>query len=245
MIKNFANKRVWIIGASSGIGKAVAIELARQGASLVLSARRQQRLDELNQQLDNNHQVIVVDVTDTSAVNNAAQQIDHIDSVLFFAAGYEPNSIQNMDIEQAKKLVDINLNGALNTVHKVLPIMQRQGQGQIALCASVAGYMGLPNGQPYSATKAALINFAESLRIEQPQLDIKVINPGFVSTELTDKNDFKMPMITTPEKAAQAIVKGLKTRRFEIHFPRRFTVLLKVIRLLPYSLYFYLLGNRR
>jgi short-subunit dehydrogenase len=238
VIKDFANKRVWIIGASSGIGKAVAIELAKQGASLVLSARRQQRLDELNQQLNSQHQVIGLDVTATAEVKSATEQIGHIDSVLFFAAGYEPNSIESMDIEQAKNLVDINLNGALNVVHAVLPLMQQQGSGQIALCASVAGYMGLPNGQPYSATKAALINFAESLRIEQPKLDIKVINPGFVSTELTDKNNFKMPMITTPEKAALSIVKGLKSKQFEIHFPKRFTVLLKLIKSLPYWLYF-------
>lgn len=241
MIKDFANKRVWIIGASSGIGRAVALELAQRGASLILSARREAKLIELNQQLDNEHQVSALDVTDTNEVNLTAQKIGYIDSVLFFAAGYQPNSIADMDIEQAKQLVDVNLNGALNVVSAVLPIMQQQAHGQIALCASVAGYMGLPHGQPYSATKAALINFAETLRLEQPLLDIKVINPGFVKTELTDKNDFKMPMLISAEQAAIQVVKGLQTKRFEIHFPKRFTLLLKLMRTLPYALYFCLL----
>ena len=182
-----------------------------------------------------------MDVTDTNEVNLTAEKIGHIDSVLFFAAGYQPNSIAEMDIEQAKQLVDVNLNGALNVVSAVLPMMQQQTQGQIALCASVAGYMGLPNGQPYSATKAALINFAETLRLEQSLLDIKVINPGFVKTELTDKNDFKMPMLISAEQAAIQVVKGLQTKRFEIHFPKRFTLLLKLMRTLPYALYFCLL----
>ncbi len=237
-METFSQKRVWIIGASSGIGKAVAIALANQGAELILSARREQSLLELNQMLGGQHQVEVLDVTDSKDVCFTAKSLEQIDSVLFFAASYHPASLADIDIEHAKQAVNINLNGALNVIAAVLPLMRQQGFGQIALCASVAGYVGLPNGQPYSATKAAIINLAESLRVEQPDLDIKVINPGFVSTPMTAKNRFKMPMIISSEQAADAIMKGLQTNRFEIHFPKRFTYFLKLLKSVPYWLYF-------
>ena len=122
-----------------------------------------------------------------------------------------------------------------NVVHAALPILKEQKSGQIALCGSVAGYIGLSGGQPYSATKAAVMNLAESLHAECPNhIDIKLISPGFVRTALTDKNDFSMPMILTPETAAKAIANGLHTKRFEIHFPKKFTLMLKFLRLLPY-----------
>ena len=125
-------------------------------------------------------------------------------SVIFMAAVYSPVSLSEMDIEEAKKIIDINLNGALNTIYAVLPILEKQGDGQLVLCGSVAGYRGLPNGQPYSATKAAIINIAESWKAEHPELDVKVINPGFVKTPLTDKNKFKMPMMIEPENGGRA-----------------------------------------
>jgi short-subunit dehydrogenase len=134
------------------------------------------------------------------------------------------------------------LNGAFNAVHAVLPILKSQAHGQFVLCGSVAGYCGLPNGQPYSATKAGVINLAESLRAEEGHLDIKVINPGFVRTPLTDKNNFKMPMMIEPEEAAKIIVKGLQSKKFEIHFPKRFTFLMKILSVLPDFLYFKIIG---
>ena len=143
-----------------------------------------------------------------------------------------------MDINAAMDMVDINFKGALNVVHAALPVLKKRVHGQLALCGSVAGYRGLPYSQPYGATKAALISLAESLKVENEELDIKVINPGFVRTPMTDKNDFKMPMIIEPEEAAKIIAKELQTSRFEIHFPKRFTFLVKLLALLPSFLYF-------
>lgn len=137
----------------------------------------------------------------------------------------------------------MNLLGAFTLIDSVLPILKQQRSGQLALCGSVAGYNGLPGGQPYSATKAAVINLAESLKAENPQLDIKVINPGFVKTPLTDKNSFQMPMMVSPEYAAQAIAEGLLKRGFEIHFPKKFTLLMKLLRILPRGLYFFLVSK--
>ena len=241
-MKNVIDKNIWIIGASSGIGRALAVLLAREGARLIISARSQKALDELRQEIGVPHQVIAFDVSDyqlcLGATKKAKRVFSKIDSVIFMAAHYQPAPIDQMNIEQAQKTIAINLGGAFNITHAILPILQQQNEGQFILCASVAGYRGLPNGQPYSATKAGIINFAESLRAEQKNLDIKVINSGFVRTPMTAKNQFNMPMMIEPEQAAQAIFKGMKSKKFEIHFPKKFSLFMKLLRLMPASLYF-------
>ena len=231
----YKNKNIWIIGASSGIGRALAVELSRQGATLALSARSEGKLQALNTELGGKHYVFPLDVVD---VNNFVQiakavqeKFSQLDSAIFMAAIYDPASLTKIDIETTHQMVSINLNGTFNAVHAILPILKAQGNGQIALCGSVAGYRGLPNGQSYSATKAAVINLAESLHAEEPDLDIKVINPGFVRTPLTDKNDFKMPMMIEASEAAQIISKELLTKKFEIHFPKKFTFFMKLLKL--------------
>lgn len=237
-------KCYWIIGASSGIGKALAFELDKQGHSLILSARRKELLVELNHQLNGNHSVVPVDVSALQSINSALENIQTdnitIDSVIFMAGIYAPGPIIDMDIEHVKNIIDVNFTGCINVIHCVLPILRQQQHGQIAICSSVASYRGLPNGQIYSATKAALSNFTESLKIETKEfgIDVKLISPGFVKTPMTDKNDFKMPMIIEPESAAKAIIKGLDSNAFEIHFPKRFTYLMKILQMIPYYIYF-------
>lgn len=245
-MESLAGKHVWIIGASSGIGRALAKELARRGARLLLSSRSDDELKRLRDEIGEQHFVFPVDVRDLGDVINACEEaqenLNRIDSVVHLAALYEPTRLTSMDIESVRRLVDVNLMGAFNVIHAVLPVFKRQGYGQLLLCGSVAGYRGLPNGQPYSATKAAIINLTESLKVENPALDIKLINPGFVRTPLTDKNDFKMPMIE-PEQAARAIADGMLKKNFEIHFPKRFTLLMKFLRSLPYFVYFKIAQN--
>jgi short-subunit dehydrogenase len=156
------------------------------------------------------------------------------------AAVYTPTLLADMDMDDARLTVNVNVMGALNFIHAVYGPMCAQGRGQIALCGSVAGYCGLPAGQPYGATKAAIINLAESLRVEAAAhgVDVRVINPGFVRTPLADKNDFDMPMIMSPEDAAKALADGLAGRRFEIRFPVKFTRIVRWLSLLPYPLFF-------
>lgn len=244
-MESYKGKKIWIIGASSGIGLALAKELHSHNASLILSARSKEKLNDLNNELGEKHVVLPLDVQDHKVMETAAQSIDKIDSIIYLAAIYDPAPCADLDIQSVHNLIDINLKGAFNLITVALPLLNAQGQGQLALCGSVAGYRGLPNGQPYSATKAAVINLAESLKLEEPQLDIKVINPGFVRTSLTDKNDFKMPMIIEPEKAAKIIRKELLSRKFEIHFPKKFTIIMKILQILPYPLYFWIAGKIR
>jgi NADP-dependent 3-hydroxy acid dehydrogenase YdfG len=232
---------VWIIGASSGIGAALARELAAQGATLALSARRTEALTSLAHTLGGTHNIFALDVADAAAVTRTANAIrdafGRIDRVIFMAAAYTPMKLLALDMAATKQMIEVNLLGAFHVVEAVLPVLTQQGRGQLALCGSVAGYTGLPGGQPYSATKAGIINLAESLRAELPRsIDVKLISPGFVKSELTDKNEFNMPMIITAERAAGFIADGLRRNGFEIHFPRRFTLWLKLLRALPYGL---------
>lgn len=244
----YRNENIWIIGASSGIGYALAVELAERGATLALSARRKDELEQLKHKLGNHHKIYPLDVADTELTIRTAKAIHaasgHIDRVIFLSATYTPMQLNALDMLVTRHMIDVNLGGAFNVVHAVLPLLKEQKSGQIALCASVAGYTGLAGGQPYSATKAAVMNLAESLYAESPQhIDIKLISPGFVRTALTNKNNFPMPMIITPEEAAKSIAEGLLSKRFEIHFPKRFTYILKLLRLLPYALVFKITKN--
>lgn len=241
MMKDLHGQYIWIIGASSGIGAALAVALSQKGANVILSARRQSALLEVKAQLAGaNHQTLAFDISDHKQTADAFKTIKRLDRVILMAAVYDPSDKGRADITFAHKSMQVNLGGAYNMLDVVKPFFEAQGHGQINLCGSVAGYYGLPNSQPYASTKAALINLAESLYVEcKPRnVDVKIINPGFVSTPMTDKNNFEMPMVITATKAAEEIVKGLTARAFEIHFPKKFTLLMKVLRLLPYGLAF-------
>lgn len=239
--QSFDNEIIWIIGASSGIGAALAKELAKRGATLALSGRRKDKLEDLRNTLGHQHKLFVLDVTNAELVIRTAQAIrasyGHIDQIVFLAAAYTPMHIAELDLQVTQQIINTNIMGCFHVIHAILPIFKEQQKGQITLCGSVAGYTGLPGGQPYSATKAAVINIAETLHAELPSnIQVKLISPGFVKSELTDKNSFDMPMIISAEKAANYIADGLHKKTFEIDFPKRFTLFLKLLRILPYSI---------
>lgn len=227
---------IWIIGASDGIGAALAREWAKRGARLILSARSGERLEDLAKSLGPEHIAMPLDVGNRENLLEAAEQIAAIgplDRVIHLAAIYDPGKIAGLRPETAAQIVSVNLTGSFY-IAQIAPPLLREG-GQLALCGSVAGYIGLPQGQIYSATKAGVINLAESLRAElHGTVDVRLISPGFVDTRLTQRNDFKMPAMITPKRAASAIIDGLNSRRFEVHFPRRLTYALKLLSALPY-----------
>ncbi|MEL6711542.1 MAG: SDR family NAD(P)-dependent oxidoreductase [Pseudomonadota bacterium] len=239
----------WIIGASSGIGAALARELAQRGHPVTLSARNADALEHLHQQLpapaagQPGHQVQSLDVSQADSLHKAQDQIlqswPTIHRTIYLAADYQPMPLAELDLSAVHRILSINLLGAYHTLASLLPYLLQQPPGaQIAFCASVAGYRGLPNSQPYAATKAGLINLAESLDAEHGEhLDIKLINPGFVDTRLTAQNTFNMPGCISPAQAACHIADGLNRRCFEIHFPGRLTYPMKLLRLLPHWLY--------
>ena len=247
-ITDWFGQHLWIIGASSGIGAAIAQLALSVGAHVTLSARRTTQLYEIaNSSI--HAQVVAFDVLDNDAwqpaYNEVRQLQGNVDLIIFCAADYLPQRIWEVKAQTAQRTIHLNLSSVYSGLETVLPDMLAQGSGGIALIASVAGYMGLPNASTYGPTKAALINLAEILYgdLHPKGLNVYLINPGFVRTKLTAKNSFKMPGLQTPEQAAKAIWKGLSSGRFEIHFPYRFTYVLKIIKLLPYRWRFSLFNH--
>jgi short-subunit dehydrogenase len=241
LMQSVQDQYIWVIGASSGIGAATAIALSQQGANVILSARRESQLKQVRTQLKGaNHQILAFDVSDHQQTVSAFKTIKRLDRVIFLAAIYDPSAAGRSDIQFIHKSLQVNLGGVYNMLDVVTPFFETQGHGQINLCGSVAGYFGLPNAQPYSSTKAAITNLAETLYVEYQakNIDVKLISPGFVRTEMTDMNSFDMPMVIEVDEAAQHIVEGITDSNFEIHFPKKFTLIMKLLRSLPYCLSF-------
>ena len=242
-ISDWQGKRVWLMGASSGIGEALARKLSAAGADVALSARRAERIAKLAQGMPN-ALVLPCDATDVAAMDAARARIvaswGGVDLAVYLAGDYVPMRAWEFERQAAERMIAVNLTGAMTFAAALTPLLLKQKSGQIAFVSSVAGYRGLPKALIYGPTKAALINFAETLWLDlAPRgIGVRLINPGFVATQLTAQNDFAMPALLTPDDAAVEILRGFATGAFEIHFPKRFTRLLKVLRLLPYRLYF-------
>ena len=234
-------KNIVIIGASHGIGRDLAFEFFKENANLFLAARDLDALTKIKIELQDKAQIFALDVIDENHVREVLESISQIDLFIYCAGIYKPMVSYKIDLVEAKKINDVNFVGALNCLDVVIKKMLKQKSGHIALVASVAGYVGLPKSFAYGASKAAMINLAETLYVELMPFNIavSVINPGFVKTRLTDLNDFKMPAIITSKEAALIIAKGLKAKKFEIDFPKKFTIWLKILRILPYSLIFF------
>ena len=242
-ITDWSAQRVWVIGASTGIGAETARLLLQKGARVALSARRTEPLLEIA--ADRPEALIApLDIVDHGSVLLARDKIVHawggVDLVLVVAGGYNDMRADTFDLAKINNLIDLNLRGVFNCLDAVLPCLMKQDRGGIGIVASVAGYSGLPKALIYGPTKAALINLCESLYLDlHPRgLAVYLINPGFVETPLTAGNDFKMPALISATTAAHHLVDGVEAGEFHIHFPKRFTNWLRFARLLPYRWYF-------
>ncbi len=250
-IESWAGKTVWLVGASTGIGRATASALHAAGARVIVSARGREALDKFVAE-HGRSDAMALDATDRDAMRDAAARIvsvhGRIDLAMYCAGTYKALRATAFDLDVALNHVQVNYVGALYMLDVVLPVMQAQAKlakpgqsgGHISLVSSVAGFRGLPQSLAYGPTKAALINLAETLYLDlQPiGLGVSIINPGFVETPLTSQNEFKMPALITPEEAAREIMRGWKSGQFEIHFPKRFTFWMKALRHLGYGSYF-------
>jgi len=241
----------WVTGASSGIGRQVALDLARAGWTVAVTARREEELARLAREAPPGRILVAAaDVTDAEAIAAAASRVEAesgrpIALAILNAGTYVHDSAQGFDLKAFATQVNVNLIGTANALAAVMPGMIARRSGQIAIVSSVAGYRGLPRAIAYSATKAALIAMSESLKfdLDRAGVMITLVNPGFVKTPLTDRNDFPMPFLMRVEDASRRIIEGLARGRFEVCFPRRFAYILKTMRILPYALYFPIVGR--
>ena len=243
------NKSIWITGASSGIGKALAIKFANEGWKVAASARRENLLKELSQESENIYP-FPLDVTNIdqckTVFENIIEKFKDIEISIFGTGIHDPKSEKKFNLDKIREIMEVNYFGTMNCINAVYNYYNNKKSGQISIISSVAGYRGLPAAGAYCASKAALTSFAESLNFDMRMKNVRVslISPGFIKTPMTDQNDFPMPMIKTPEFAADEIYKGLVTKKsFEIHFPKAFTYFLKFLQLLPISLYFKLVAR--
>ena len=242
-------KTIWITGGSTGIGKALAIKFSNKGWNVAISARRVELLDELSNQHEN-ITAFPLDVTNKIKCNEVFNQIinkyTNLDICFFSTGTWNPKKEKDIDVEQIEEVFKVNFFGTVNSIKAVEQFFKNQKSGIITIVSSIAGYRGLPNSTGYGPSKSALNNLAESLYFDFKRFNVRVclVSPGFIKTPMTDKNDFKMPFLKTPEYAANKIYDGLINKNnFEIHFPKVLTVMLKILSFLPSKIYFSLVGK--
>lgn len=227
-------KTYWLVGASEGLGRELAKQLSAQGAHLVLSARNEERLESLCAELTN-ARAVPFDVTDADAVRRAAVAAGKVDGVIYNAGAYEPMNTMEWDAEAVMQMVDVNFLGALRVLGEIVPAFTQAGRGDITLIGSLAGYGGLPASIGYGASKAGLISLAETMRhdLRDSGVVVRVVNPGFIKTRLTQKNSFQMPMLMTPENASTHVLKAMCKNRFRTDFPAPFSWFIRVFSAIP------------
>ena len=244
-----SKKTIWITGGSTGIGKALAIKFASKGWNVAVSARRAELLNELSNSYENISS-FPLDVTNKEkckeVFNEIKNKYENIDICFFSTGTWDPKKEKDIDVEQMEDVFQINFFGTVNCIKAVEQDFRDKRNGIITIVSSIAGYRGLPNSTGYGPSKSALNNLAESLYFDFKRYNVRVclVSPGFIKTPMTDKNDFKMPFLKSPEYAAEKIYDGLVNKNiFEIHFPKSLTITLKLLSLLPSKIYFGLVGK--
>lgn len=239
-----AGRIAWVTGAGSGIGRALAVRLARDGWQVAVSARTVADLETVAAEVPDRIHPYPLDVTDADAARDTVARIEarlgQIDLAVLNAGTYRPDTADDFDVGAFGATVDVNLMGRVHCLAPLLPRMLGRRSGHIAVVSSVAGYVGLPGAAAYGATKAALINMCEALhpQLAARHVRLSVVNPGFVDTPLTQKNDFPMPFLISANEAVDHILRGLRAGRFEIAFPWKMVLSLKLLALLPAPLFF-------
>ena len=245
-MKNWQGKRYWLVGASEGLGREVAFCLSRAGAEVIVSARSEDRLKELVAELPGKASYVTVDVADRAAVEAAAGEIGEIDGVVYLAGVYWPMKAQEWDNEKADMMGEVNFLGASRVVGAVIKDMVAKNAGHIVLVGSLSGFRGLPGAIGYSASKAGMMSLAESMQadLRTSPIEVQLINPGFIKTRLTEKNDFSMPFIMSPEDAAKEVFEHMNTDNFKKSFPMVFSWVFRLSQFMPDWMYYRLFGAK-
>ena len=243
-MRAWTGKRYWIVGASAGLGREVARQISQMGAEVILSARNEDDLNALAAELPGTSQVVPVDISDDTSVAAAAEAAGEIDGLVFLAGVYWSFGSSAWEPENAVKMLDINLTGAVRVLGQVVPKMVERDEGHIVLTGSLSGFRGMPKAIGYGASKAGLMSLAESMRADlwKTGVLVQLVNPGFVKTRLTDKNEFKMPFLMEPEQAAREFVEHMGTDHFKKNYPTLFSSAIRFTQFLPDWLYYRLYG---
>ena len=233
-------KRYWLVGASDGLGAALAQRLSGAGAEVILSARSEDKLAALADSLPGKARVVTLDVADADSVAEAIKDVGAVDGVVYLAGVYWPFGAKEWNAEQGAAMADINFTGLMRVMGQIVPDMVARDDGHIVITSSLTGFRGLPGSIGYTASKAATMSLAECMYADLRKTGVKVqvVNPGFIKTQLTDKNDFKMPFIMSPEDAAREVFEHMNSDKFKKSFPFAFSLLFRASQFLPDWLYF-------
>ncbi|MDF1727793.1 MAG: SDR family NAD(P)-dependent oxidoreductase [Sulfitobacter sp.] len=239
-MRELNGKRYWLVGASDGLGAALAHKLNKMGAEVIVSARTEEKLQKLVADLPGKASFQTIDVADNDSVKQARAAVGEIDGIVHLAGVYWPFSAKEWDAEQANAMADINFTGLMRVMGQIVPDFVARDRGHIVITSSLTGFRGLPGSIGYTASKAANMSLAECMYadLRKTGVDVQVINPGFIKTQLTDKNDFKMPFIMEPEEAAQQVVDHMLSDDFKKSFPFGFSLLFRFSQFLPDWLYY-------
>jgi NADP-dependent 3-hydroxy acid dehydrogenase YdfG len=245
-MREWDGKKYWLVGASEGLGRALAFKLSKAGADVVVSARSEDRLKSLVEELPGKASYVTVDVANRASVEAAASSIGNIDGVVYLAGVYWPMKASEWDNEKADLMGEINFLGASRVVGSVMSQFVEQGSGHIVLTGSLSGFRGLPGAIGYASSKAGMMVLAESMQadLRKSPIDVQLVNPGFIKTRLTDKNDFNMPFIMSANDAAQEVFDHMNTDRFKKSFPMLFSWFFRFSQFLPDAIYFRLFGAK-
>ena len=240
MSRSWRGQRYWLVGASDGLGAALAMTLSAAGAEVILSARSEDKLNAVARDLPGDVSVVPMDIADTHCVKAAAERIGEIDGVILLAGVYWPFGAKEWHAEQATLMADINFTGFMRVLGEVVPAMVARNAGHIVITSSLTGFRGLPGSIGYTASKAATLSLAECMYcdLRKTGVQVQVCNPGFIKTQLTAKNDFNMPFIMTPQEAADQMFAHMNTQRFKKSFPRLFSLVFRGAQFLPDWLYY-------
>lgn len=245
-MRNWAGKRYWLVGASEGLGRELAFSLSRAGAEVIVSARSEDRLKSLVEELPGKASFVTVDVADRAAVEAAAVQVGELDGVVYLAGVYWPMKASEWDNEKADLMGEINFLGASRVVGSVMPQFVAKNVGHIVLTGSLSGFRGLPGAIGYASSKAGMMALAESMQadLRTSPIEVQLVNPGFIKTRLTDKNDFNMPFIMSAEDAAKEMFDHMNTDTFKKSFPMVFSWVFRLSQFMPDWMYYRLFGAK-
>ena len=244
-MREFHGKRYWLIGASEGLGRALAAKLSRHGAEVILSARSEDTLKEAAASMSGKASYQTIDISDNDSVKGAAAAVGDVDGVVLLAGVYWPFGADEWDADKATAMVDINFTGFVRVLGQVVPPMVERDRGHIVITSSLTGFRGLPGSIGYTAAKAGTMSLAECMYadLRKTGVDVQVANPGFIKTRLTEKNDFNMPFIMEPNEAAQEMFEHMSSGQFKKSFPMLFSWVFRLSQFLPDWAYFRIFGK--
>lgn len=244
MNEDWQGKRYWLVGASAGLGAALAHKISSAGAEVIVSARSEGKLAELVDALPGKASYEAMDVQDIDSVRAAVTAVGDVDGIVYLAGAYWPFGAKAWEADHATAMIDVNLTGLVRVLGEVVPGMVAKDAGHIVITSSLTAFRGLPRSIGYTASKAGTMSLAECMYADLRKTGVKVqvINPGFIKTQLTEKNDFKMPFLMEPEAAAQEVFEHMNSDRFKKSFPFAFSMLFRIAQFLPDSLYYRIFG---